>query len=333
MHLTRKVVSGPVTRRDLLVSLSALFLAPRAMAQSTAKPPITTRFLNNVMIAVSNMQRSVDFYQKLFGAPIRQGNIAIFRIGGGPRFFGLTEATGGAQPGYLSFGIAIDDFDQDGTRKTLAGAGVMGAQVTMRGTTPELWVPDPSGIKIQLQHPGYGYGTGPRGDVLPPAPRSATQPAFALKTLSHMTLTIKDGPRSMEFYQKVFGLRVQAMQGTTACLAVGPGPDFLAVNTKAVNPNAIAGVNHACVTIENFDPQKVMGALIDSGLEPVEPGPAASRPMVCHLRLRQRAGNGGGPTSPMGSAELYFRDPDNINVQIADVRYCGGSGFFGEICP
>lgn len=331
MHPTRNDASR-LTRRDLLVSLSALCLAPRATAQSTGKPPIPTRFLSNVMIAVSNMQRSVDFYQKLFGAPIQQGNVAIFRIGGGPRFFGLTEAAG-VQPGYLSFGMAIDDFDPDRTRKALADAGVTLAQVTMRETTPELWVPDPSGIKIQLQHPGYGYGTGPRGDVLPPAPASSRPPAFSLKTLSHMTLTIKDGPRSMEFYQKVFGLRVQAMQGTTACLAVGPGPDFLAVNTKTVNPNAIAGINHACVTIENFDPQKVMGALIDSGLEPVEPGPAAAQPMVCHLRLRQRAGNGGGPTSPMGSAELYFRDPDNINVQIADVRYCGGSGFFGEICP
>jgi MFS transporter, YNFM family, putative membrane transport protein len=47
---------------------------------------------------------------------------------------------------------------------------------------------------------------------------------------------------------------------------------------------------------------------------------------------RQRANNGGGPTSPLGTPELYFNDPDNISIQIQDVSYCGGSGRLGEIC-
>ena len=30
--------------------------------------------------------------------------------------------------------------------------------------------------------------------------------------------------------------------------------------------------------------------------------------------------------------ELMFQDPDNIPVQIQDVRYCGGSGVLGDLC-
>jgi hypothetical protein len=32
----------------------------------------------------------------------------------------------------------------------------------------------------------------------------------------------------------------------------------------------------------------------------------------------------GGPTHPLGTPELYLTDPDNITLQIQDVKYCGG---------
>jgi hypothetical protein len=57
------------------------------------------------------------------------------------------------------------------------------------------------------------------------------------------------------------------------------------------------------------------------------------KPMTCLVRWRQRANNGGGPASPLGTPELYFTDPDNILIQIQDVSYCGGSGRLGQICP
>jgi hypothetical protein len=43
------------------------------MAQ-LARPVIQTRRLNNVMIAVSNLERSASFYERLFGPPVRQGD-------------------------------------------------------------------------------------------------------------------------------------------------------------------------------------------------------------------------------------------------------------------
>lgn len=329
----REREDGQITRRNFLVALPAMALAPRVMAQSS-KPPIVTRRLNNVMISVSDMKRSTDFYQRLFGTPVQQGDVAVFRLGDKPHFFAITEAKAGAKPDFLSYGVTVDNFDPDRLLKILTDLGVGGAQVTTRDGTPELWVPDPDGIKIQLQDTAYGHGSGSRGDVLPPLPKATVRPAFQLRSVSHVTLTVTNAQRSKEFYQKVFGLSVQAMQGSSAVLAIGSGPDCVAFNTAANNPNVKAGINHVCFTIENFDPNRVMGILVGNGLEPIEYGiPALIKPLTCRVRLRQRANNGGGPTHPLGTPELYFNDPDNIPIQIQDVKYCGGSGALGQICP
>ena len=324
---------GAMTRRAALLALSASVMSPGLMAQQI-RPRIQTRRLNNVMIAVSNLERSTAFYERLFGPPVRQGEAMVFRVGEGPHFFALAAVKSGAKPDFLSYGLTVADFDAERVMRTLADLGVNGAQITQRGDTPELFVPDPNGIKVQLAHTTYGYGSGPRGDILPPAPAVAAKAAFQLKSINHVTLTIANGGRENEFYQTVFGLAVRAKQGDGVTLAVGEGTDGVVFNAAANNPNVASGINHACFTIENFNAEGAMAILIDNGLEPIENGiPALIKPLTCRVRWRQRANNGGGPTSPLGTPELYFTDPDNIRIQIQDVSYCGGSGRLGQICP
>jgi hypothetical protein len=125
----------------------------------------------------------------------------------------------------------------------------------------------------------------------------------------------------------MFSMPTQAMQGAIVMMRVGPGPAFIT--------GGVPAPRHLCVTMHDFDPNRVTGILMNNGLEPIEYGGQAStiKPMTVRTRLRQKAGNGGGPTHPLGSYELYLRDPDNIEVQIQDVSYCGGSGANGQICP
>jgi catechol 2,3-dioxygenase-like lactoylglutathione lyase family enzyme len=324
---------GAMTRRSALLALSATMVSPGLRAQQV-RPVIRTRRLNNVMIAVSNVERSAAFYERLFGPPVRQGEATVFRVAEGPHFFALTPVKSGARPDFLSYGMTVADFDAERVMRTLADLGVGGAQITRRGDTPELFVPDPNGIRIQLAHTTYGYGSGARGDIFPPAPTAVAKPALQLKSINHVTLTIANGAREKEFYQTVFGLTVRAMQGDGVTLAVGEGTDGVVFNAAANNPNVVSGINHVCFTIENFDAERVMAILIDHGLEPIENGiPALIKPLTCRVRWRQRANNGGGPTSPLGTPELYFTDPDNIRIQIQDASYCGGSGRLGQICP
>jgi catechol 2,3-dioxygenase-like lactoylglutathione lyase family enzyme len=331
--LTERRGPAAMTRRSALLALSATVVSPGLRAQQ-AKPVIRTRRLNNVMMSVSNLERSTAFYEKLFGPSVRQGDTAVFRVGNGPHFFGLTTVKSGAQPDFLSYGMTVADFDAERVMRSLADHGVSGAQITRRGDTPELFVPDPNGIRIQLQDTAYGHGAGPKGDILPPAPTAAAKPVFEIKSINHVTLTIANGAREKEFYQGVLGLPLRAMQGDGTTLAIGEGTDGVVFNPTVNNPNAMSGINHACFTIENFDTEKVMATLIANGFVPIETGiPALVKPLTCRVRWRQRANNGGGPTSPLGTPEVYFTDPDNLRIQLQDVSYCGGSGRLGEICP
>jgi catechol 2,3-dioxygenase-like lactoylglutathione lyase family enzyme len=322
-----------LTRRSALLALSATAVSPALMARES-RAQIRTRRLNNVMMSVSNLERSTKFYERLFGPAVRQGDVAVFRVGEGPHFFALTAVGRGEKPDFLSYGMTVTDFDAQRVMQALAGLGVSGAEMTVRGDTPELFVRDPNGIKIQLAHATYGHGSGPRGDMLPPASTAGTAPIFKVKTINHVTLTIADGRREKEFYETVFGLPVRAMQGDGVTLAIGEETDGIVFNAAANNPNAVSGINHACFTIENFDAERVMAILIENGLEPIETGIASLvKPLTCRVRWRQRANNGGGPTSPLGTPELYFTDPDNLRIQLQDVSYCGGSGRLGQICP
>jgi catechol 2,3-dioxygenase-like lactoylglutathione lyase family enzyme len=331
--LTLRRDAAVMTRRGALLALSATMVSPGVLAQQ-ARAPIQTRRLNNVMIAVANLDRSTAFYEKMFGPSVRQGDTAVFRVGDGPHFFGLRATRGGERPDFLSYGMTVVDFDPERVMRALADHGVGGSQISRRGDTPELFVADPNGIKLQLQHTAYGYGSGARGDMLPPAPKAAAKSAFQPKSINHVTLTIANGAREDEFYRTVFGLPVRAMQGDGVTLAIGEGTDGIVFNPKTNNPNAVSGINHVCFTIENFDAERAMATLIDNGLVPIETGiPALVKPLTCRVRWRQRANNGGGPTSPLGTPELYFTDPDNIRIQLQDVAYCGGSGRLGQICP
>jgi hypothetical protein len=100
-RLMREYEGAQITRRKFVLALSAMAIVPQAMAQPVT-PPILTRTLNNVMIAVSDMKRSLEFYEKLFGTPVQQGDVAVFRLGAGPHFFAMSEARGG-EKGRLPF--------------------------------------------------------------------------------------------------------------------------------------------------------------------------------------------------------------------------------------
>jgi catechol 2,3-dioxygenase-like lactoylglutathione lyase family enzyme len=180
--------AGVMTRRSLLLSLPGLALARRALGQGQVVP-LGIRGLHQVTLAVSDLERSLDFYQGLFGMPVqaRQEGKILLRIGDGPHFLALTEA-GPAGPHIDHFGLAVENFDVGRVVRALAGHGVRpsgqgqglsgGARrvrVTTRGDTPELHMGDPDSLVIQLQDPRCCGGGGPLGDVcatLEPAPTS-----------------------------------------------------------------------------------------------------------------------------------------------------------------
>ena len=60
-------------------------------------------------LRVSDVKRSLDFYQGLFGMPIqaRQGTSVFLRIGNGPKFLALKQAAAGERPSISALGFAV----------------------------------------------------------------------------------------------------------------------------------------------------------------------------------------------------------------------------------
>ena len=351
-----------ISRRDLLRSLPALLLAPRALAQSSS-PPIRVRALNHLTLAVSDPKRTVDFYQGLFGMPVqaRQGSTTLLRIGAGPQFLAVSGAGANAAPAINHFCLTVDGFNVDRILKTLAdrgitrsdtaassnagsggsNAGPMKTRVRLRGPdaggakegTPELYFTDPDGIVVQLQDVSYCGGAGVLGNVCRSAPEpSPKRGLLAVRDLSHFTIAVANAERSNAFYQDLFGFTIRARQGPAPALAVGPGVQFVMFTGGPPSPSASARqarIDHACLNMDGFDPDKILKALESYGIKPRGNASGRAGPLMSYVTMRME--NRGG--APGGTPELYFTDPDGLLIQLQDVSYCGGGGYLGNVCP
>lgn len=142
---------------------------------------------NHFTLFVTDAERSVALYQRLFGLPIDtyQGAMPVLRVGRGRQFLALAGAgRGPTGPIIHHASLSVADFDVDRIFGVLEGYGLevqgeagratgpLQAYVTMRGPerggaeggTPELYFTDPDGILIQLQDPTYCGGNGYLGE-------------------------------------------------------------------------------------------------------------------------------------------------------------------------
>src|SRR5690242_15467099 len=72
-----------------------------------------------------------------------------------------------------------------------------------------------------------------------------------VRTLNHMTLTVSDRKRSVEFYQGLFGLPVQHRQGVSTGLRIGSGPQYISLAQGG--PDARPAIAHFCMTVDGFN--------------------------------------------------------------------------------
>jgi hypothetical protein len=164
--LNRKVAKNPVynlankrshfmnsmntSRRQMLLSLPGLMMAPRLFAQA-GNPPIRVKGINHVTLHVSDVKRSVDFYQGLFGMPIinRQGTTSAgLQIGAGPQHLGVNSTAGGA-PKIDHICFAVDNFNVDRIVSIL----------TQRGFTKSDEI-GPMRVRVHMRDPRSGGSKG-----------------------------------------------------------------------------------------------------------------------------------------------------------------------------
>lgn len=115
------------------------------------------------------------------------------------------------------------------------------------------------------------------------ASSTAAPSNFQGRDVNHVALNVTDVARSKDFYIKLLGMPV-VRESPSSCF-LGLGGNFLALFR-----NSQAGMNHYCISIDDYRVGPVTEELQRQGLN---------------------------PRQSRGSARVYFDDPDGIEVQLS----------------
>ena len=172
--LVQQFQNGRLSRREVVTALAALFAATTEGAAQTPTAPVAARTLNHVSISVTDIKRSAEFYQSLFGMriisqqgtgnnPIAGGDGSVINLapGAGPEFIGIYQGKPVGDIGHFCLGV--QKFDADRVLAALTSRGVK-ASIRTRGQSREIFLTDPDNISVQLTDASYCGGSGPLGN-------------------------------------------------------------------------------------------------------------------------------------------------------------------------
>ena len=136
---------GTLTRRELIRGL-AMLAAAGGTAAAAEDAGVKGAKIDHVSIQVTNLQRSIDFYQKLFGFSVvsQDKNNEIVRLGITKTLVSLHHKS---PTGIVDhFAIGVDHFDKESVTRDLK----------LRGASPEenidagFHIKDPEGLNVQI---------------------------------------------------------------------------------------------------------------------------------------------------------------------------------------
>ena len=136
---------GRVTRRELIQALAMLAAAGAGATASAA--PLRSGSINHVSVLVSDMARSIEFYDRVFGLSVQNEDKAnkIARLGIGGKV--LVSLRVEPPPGLVDhFAIGVDGFNREAVTKELQAMGLTPRENLEFG----FHVKDPDGANVQI---------------------------------------------------------------------------------------------------------------------------------------------------------------------------------------
>lgn len=268
------------TRRELLAMLATGASAVRAFADSEAS--LQFAGVDHVAIAVTDVDRSLAFYSRIFGNTVLKDKGSSRRyLKLGPCYVAIASPAQG-QPAHRVDHICagVEGYEMAAVKAVLAARGI-----PARETAVGLYASDPDGLQVQLF-------TADSWNQLPSraAPESihAGTPIFRPTGLDHLLLRVTDPEKSALFYAKIFGPVTQRANNRT-WFQCGKSR----IGLIAADADHPTGVDHFCVAADRFDYDAVTKTLEQAGAKVQMPEVA-------------------------GAPE--FRDPENILVQVMTPR-------------
>ncbi len=154
--------SGRLRRRDLVALLTALVAAPQA-ARAQPAAALKAATLNHASLIVSDLDRSVAFYQRTFGLAVKSTQQGGVNLAVGDAFLGVYQGGANAMPHINHFCFGIPRFDPAATVAALEAQGLPAESRTRDGVT-QVYTADPDNLRVQLQDVSFCGGVGPLGN-------------------------------------------------------------------------------------------------------------------------------------------------------------------------
>jgi catechol 2,3-dioxygenase-like lactoylglutathione lyase family enzyme len=269
-----------IGRREVLGLLGVSVCAfPRAGA--AAEQMRRSTGVDHVEFWISNVEKSVAFYTRVFGNTVLKNNKTERRyLKVGAAFLAMDRPQG-QQPLRVDHICAgFEGFQIANVHGYLEQRGV-GYKDYPSGK--DLYVTDPDGTRLQLGADN-SWSQLVSGTASPVSISSAGDPIFQPTGVDHILLNVTDPEKSAAFYEKILGPVTQRNNNRT-WFQVGKSRIGL-LQTPAGQQ---AGVNHFCVAAAAFDYAGVMKKLEQAGAK-LEAAEVAGAP--------------------------EFRDPDGYLVQV-----------------
>jgi catechol 2,3-dioxygenase-like lactoylglutathione lyase family enzyme len=140
---------GALTRRELIGAL-ALIAGSAAGAGTASAATLKSATINHVSVLVTDMARSMEFYDRVFGLKLVNEDKAnkIARLGAGGKI--LVSLRVEPPPGAIDhFAIGVEGFNREAVTADLKGFGLTPAENIQFG----FHVKDPDGAVVQITGP------------------------------------------------------------------------------------------------------------------------------------------------------------------------------------
>lgn len=159
--LLTRYESGRLSRRELVALLTAAVVVPQTAAAQRA--PLEAATLNHASLIVSDLDRSVAFYQRTFGLPVKSTQQGGVNLAVGDAFLGIYQGGPNAMAHINHICLGLRDFDAAATVAELEAKGLPAESRTRDGVT-QVYTADPDNLRVQLQDVSFCGGLGPLGN-------------------------------------------------------------------------------------------------------------------------------------------------------------------------
>ena len=268
------------TRREMLATMAGAL----AIRPATAATDQALRFpaIDHVAIAVPDVDRSLAFYTKVFGADVLKDSRSSRRyLRLGSCYVAIANPAQGQPAGRIDHICpGVGGYDSATVKSALEEGGF-----TPRASNVGWYVADPDGIQIQLWTEDSWSKL---SNAAPEKIAGAGAPLFRPSGLDHILIQVSDPERSAAVYAKIFG-PVASRGNDRIWFKVGTGR----IGLRSLESGGPV-VHHFCVST----PDKID---YDASLKKLE-------------------ALGAKPVAPEVKGAPEFRDPDGILVQVMGPR-------------